>query len=160
MSLKLVVAIRHAEYVGCEPDDSLAPRGIDKVKSLAEQISPLVNGSKVMIFTSWAGRTVQTSEIIKEKLGVPEVTVCRSLYGDDYSDGQEQMDDVLELVGEKDPDVIVAVSHCDAPSGIIDAFARKYLGKKVLGRWESMKGSAIVLDLSSGQIQKLFGQTN
>lgn len=157
MSLKLLVAIRHAEYRGCEPNDALIPCGVEKVESLSEKILPLVNGSKVMIFTSWTGRTVQTSEIIKEKLGVPEVKVCDSLFGDDYSDGQDQMENVLELVGENDPDVIITVSHCDAPSGIVDAFAKKYLGKKVLGRWESMKGSAIVLDLSSGQIQKIFG---
>lgn len=143
---KFVIAIRHGDY----SERNLTQKGIEDISSVAEKIKDLIVGKSVALFTSPTTRTVETSCIIAEKFGI-EAIKCDSLRNDRYINGQSQMKDIMDLIGDNNPEVVIAVTHFTAPSGIIDAFANEFLGNTVVGKMEIEKGRALILDLSTAE---------
>ncbi|MCR4311126.1 MAG: histidine phosphatase family protein [Candidatus Taylorbacteria bacterium] len=149
--LKAAIAIRHGEY--SDQTSELNPEGIEQVKFLAGRLKKLVKPRHIVkIFSSPVVRARQSAEILAEHLKT-QVQEIGALGYDEFESGQHQMN---ELLGQKDGvDVIVAVTHFVAPSGIIDAFSRKFFSKTAFEKaYESRKGDGHMICLKTGTVTK------
>lgn len=146
MAIEMVIACRHGEYLD---NGLLTSEGIEQSQVLARRIKELVNGQKVTLFTSPAKRAVNTAAILAKELELSANPIlCNVLYSEEYYDGEQKRLAMLEHVQEG---VIVAVTHYESPSGIVNAFSRAVFGKRV-DPAEIFKGEAIVLCLKTGEI--------
>ena len=146
--MKLVIAGRHGTY----GSQSLTDHGRVEAATLGKEISSRVSGvGSVALVSSPLVRATETAAIIGLALGIGH-RECEILRRDLYFYGNDQMEAILELVAGFD--VVVAVTHHEAPSGIINAFRQKHFGKKFQMR-EIQKGSGLVLCLDTGEISEI-----
>jgi len=124
----LVIAVRHGMDIG-GPDNEAGLSGHGKLQMtvLTECLSKLISKEqKILILSSPILRAVESAQIIEAKFGV-EHQVCDALCKDEWSDGEEQMKAILAL--SEGADVVIVVSHYEAPSGIANAFVKSVLIK-------------------------------
>ncbi len=144
--LELVIATRHGKQSW---GAGLSEVGIEQAESLADAIAELLLLEQtVAVFSSPEARAVETAEIIAETLKVA-YQVCDKLKYDEYSDGVEIMTELLSVVGVHQ--VLIAVTHSSAPSGIINAFSMRYFQKKV-HKERAGNGDGCMLCLKTGKV--------
>ncbi len=141
---QLIIAVRHGEY----DDRGLTCDGVQQVQDLASRLRQIIpKGHTVAVLSSPMHRAVQSAEIIARKF-LCSHTVHSDLSSDDSADGELLMQVLTkEYYGE----TVVAITHYDAPSGIIDAFSRKYF-KTPSPPFESPKGNGCMICLKTGKI--------
>lgn len=143
-----VIVVRHGEYSDCTGKLNL--EGVRQMQRLAGHLRKQVQKRQtVEIFSSPTTRAKQSAEIIARQLGV-SYSVCPALESGGFDDGQLLMERLLK--SRNGGNILIAVTHCEAPSGIINAFAEKYFGVSV-NRGESQKGDGYIICLKTGQIR-------
>ena len=121
------------------------------MQTLSKQIRKLVRkGHRVEVFSSPSVRAMQSAEIIAEALDATYAT-CDILGSDEYDDGAEKTAALLSL--RNGSDVVVAVTHFESPSGIINGFTSQYFGKTV-ECMESEKGDGLLLCMRTGTVRE------
>lgn len=147
-TLKMVIAVRHGD---CDDlSKELCPFGIQQVSALVEAIRNLTTDKTVGVVSSTVVRGWQSADIIARALGT---SVERSgvLTSDNYNDGEELM---KELLARRDgAEVIVAVTHYEAPSGIINAFRQKHF-QKGFDCLKSWYGDGCLINLETGEVRR------
>lgn len=146
--LRKVIAVRHGEYSGLGSSESLNEDGKAQMALLTVKIMGLVGNGRVEVLSSPEPRACQSAEIIAKELKC-DYRVCQALIFDQHASGLEMMNKMLEVRGGSE--VIIAVTHFEAPSGIIEAFARKHFQKQFECR-EAQKGNGFMLCLETGTI--------
>ncbi len=149
--LKQVIAVRHGEYD--RMPEKLNSEGVAQIERLSERLKGIIkSGHKVRVLTSPHLRATQSAKILAKQLQV-EIEEVFALGLAEFGDGQHQMDEVIAKSGGLD--VIVAVTHFVAPSGIIDALSKKFFSKTVFeGELEVQKGDGIMICLKTGTVTK------
>ena len=144
---KFIIACRHGDYAA----NSLTKFGQQQASKLAESIKNGLDSatSSALLLSSPTTRTVETAVIIGRTLGVQHQCVDL-LERDYYRWGEKQMLAILELA--EDHEIIIVITHYEAPAGIVDAFSQKHFGKKVVGEKEIRKGSGLCLCMESGEV--------
>jgi len=151
--LKQVIAVRHGEYG--DGSKELNAEGFEQIEKLAKQLKTIVKHKhKVAILSSPLTRAKQSAEIIAKQF-VGQVETCDELRSDGFGDGAEQMEAILKM--RNGADVVIAVTHYEAPSGIINAFSQKLFGLEVSMR-ESEKGDGLMLCLKTGKVSEALFQ--
>lgn len=142
--LKRVIAVRHGTYSGSD----LSEYGRERVQRLAEAIRKkfVKVKQRVEIFSSPYPRAVQSAEILAKNLGCGHA-VLQILEGDEFCEGDAMMEALL--TARNGSDVVVAVTHYESPSGIVDAFSRRFFqqGAPCL---VSAKGDGCTLCMKTG----------
>jgi phosphohistidine phosphatase SixA len=138
--LKKLYVVRHAEFFG----EKFTRSGETQVNYLAQQLKMLIGDKKrsLIIITSPLERAVKTAEVVANVFGVcPQV--YEALKADEYRDGQVLADGLVALSG--DAEVLVVIGHHTAPSGIANAFAKKF--EKTVVERVTRNGNGYFLDL-------------
>ncbi|MDP2655281.1 MAG: phosphoglycerate mutase family protein [bacterium] len=147
--MKLMIACRHGHAIG----NSLTGPGKQQSSKLAGYIKNKINGaSNISLLASPLQRAVETAVIIGKTLGVRH-QLCDKLKLIDFKFGQIQMEAILDLAGNSD--VVVAVTHHEAPSGIINAFRQKHFDRGAIPE-VIHNGSAICLCMEYGDIRYIY----
>lgn len=146
--LKRVIAVRHGTDSGTNLDDN----GREQVRRLASAIrEKFVRARQVVqIFSSTFPRAVQSAEIIAQELGY-EYTLLPVLEGDNFLDGEAMMEELLKA--RNGSDVLIAVTHYDAPSGIISALSKKFF-QRTSSNLISENGDGCTLCMKTGVAMK------
>lgn len=146
-SLKYIIAVRHGEYSNLtkELDDC----GISQICALASRLSILLAKRKsVEVFSSPSLRAQQSAEIIAREFQT-SIKVCDSLRSDEYKDGNQMLEELLSV--RNGGDVLIAVTHYVAPSGIINAVCERFR-KGRFGCREQAKGDGCMIHLPTGRV--------
>jgi phosphohistidine phosphatase SixA len=146
MDLKFVVAVRHGQYFG----GSLNDQGKEDVTKLTAAIVTKVAGiNSIVLLTSPLLRAVETAQIIG--VGLNTTHQCVNLLQLDFYEcyRDKEAKELLELA--ENCECVVAVSHNEAPSAILNIFSEKYLQKTVWCQ-TTRKGCGLCLCLESGEI--------
>ncbi len=140
--LTQVIAVRHGAY--SDQTGDLNELGRNQVHKLANTLRRRIKEKEaVEVFSSPAQRAQISAAIIARAFEVNHV-VCDALSSDEYEDGSVMMNALLAK--RKGSTVIIAVTHYEAPSGIIRAFAQKYFEKSVrCGKTDNGDGCSICL---------------
>lgn len=153
--MKVVIAARH----GQNDNGPLSRLGKEQSQELAAAILGKVGGgNSIAVLHSKTRRATETAEIIGHTLDVTP-RVCETLGYDSYHHGDDMRRAVLALAAEFE--ILIAVTHYEAPAGIIDAFANKRLGRAVASKLVDKNqpvipnGTALCLDLGSGELSRL-----
>ena len=147
-TLKMVIAVRHGEYD--RQTKELDTLGIQQVSALAKAVRNLTTGKTVEVVSSTTSRGQQSADIIARVL---DARIERSgvLTSDQYDDGAELM---AELLAKRNgAEVIVAVTHYEAPSGIVNAFRRKHF-QAGFDCLESEYGDGCLINLETGEVKE------
>lgn len=145
-TLKWVVALRHCEDLS---DDDLTDRGIVQSHVLAETLKKkLPPGERVFVCSSPPGRAVKTAEHIAQQFKT-SVQIIGVLERDSFRDGVAQREAIERIVDKHT--IVVAVTHYEAPAGIIASFSMKYLRKNYYGEITE-KGRGLLLNCSTGEV--------
>ena len=144
--VKWLVAVRHCLDLS---DDDLTEGGIRQAKLLARQLrETLPENLKVLILTSPPGRARETALIIARGFKT-DIEVCDELELDHHCHGERQMIAIERLVNGHA--VIIAVTHFEAPSGIMNAVCQKYF-QTSYPPIQTNKGTGLILDFSTGEV--------
>lgn len=146
--LKRVIAVRH----GTDSERDLDENGIERMQQLARAIKKRFVKAKqrVEIFSSPYPRATQSAEILAQHLGC-SYSVCEVLRYDEFSDGAEMMNALLKA--RNGSDVIIAVTHYESPSGIVDAFSCRFFQQGAFRR-VSEKGDGCTLCMKTGAVEQ------
>lgn len=149
--LDLIIAVRHGLGLG----NGLSEPGVQQAEILGRAIMQISGGKSIEIFTSPFPRAFETAQIIQDITKAHSLTTCKTLQKDGYIDGAEQFEEITESLTEK-ANVIVAVSHLDALSGIIHA-ASMFLNTPRLSYpcREIPKGTALILETKTGRVTQV-----
>jgi phosphohistidine phosphatase SixA len=149
--MDVVIAVRHGEYSG----SSLIEQGRMDIANLAKIIKQKIGeDTKIHLFHSPETRAVESAEIIAETLGC-DLVECEMLSMDTFSAGRRMKENMVENVGDRACDVLIAVTHYDAPAGIIHYFRRDLYAEGYNFGGELSKGEALFLDVKDNVTGKL-----
>lgn len=144
---KIVFAVRHGKQQA--GGVNLSDLGKEQIHRLREILRRLVPTSyKVLILSSPISRARESANIIGEMFGV-EHQVCDELRGDDWEDGQKQVDAILAVTDGAD--VVIAVTHYQAPSGIAHALASSRF-ERAVDPEVSDNGNGFMVSLETGDV--------
>ncbi len=146
--LKKVIAVRHGEYNRGTMD--LNDEGRAQMHKLAEKLVQLVGKTKkIALLTSSHLRAVQSAEIIGSRLEIGLIK-CDSLRKDEYYHYGDEVTQELENQSHGS-DILIVVTHFEAPSAILNAFSGKHFGREV-ECFEAEKGNGGMLCLKTGEV--------
>ena len=149
---KLVITCRHGSYARGRTPSEEKLTGYGKIQSerLAEAIREMVKDSlPVVLTTSDAPRAQETAKTIAARLGVEPVVL--PILQEDRGRGKRQAEEISKV--SSNATSVVAVTHFESPSTIIDAFSSKYCGEG-FAIDEIDKGQGLVLDTETGEIKQ------
>lgn len=152
--MKYLFVVRHGIYGS---DNRLNARGKEQMRILGEAMKGKLNGSSIHLVSSTAPRALDSSEVLREVLGVGEVEEIPYLWsgGDcprDVRTFNEYNPDssmkVMQLIQERRErvDGLIMVTHLEVTRHFPSYFVKQEFGKK---EWldELSKGQAVYFDL-------------
>lgn len=142
---RFVIAVRH----GDDEAGGLSREGKAQVESLVKKLAELIPpNSSVAVFNSTYGRARATAAIIGAafKVGPQEL---KALGNDQYEDGPAMAR--LLCQEANGADVVIGVTHFEAPPGIADALSQE-LGLKKVHCFEPDYANGILVDRASKKV--------
>jgi phosphohistidine phosphatase SixA len=151
MALKLIVVVRHGFYEG----NQLTERGRKQIRNLAEVLADHLNGYKVALLSSSVKRARETSEILADRLGCPEIEEHACLFSKGFLD-ERQAGQVLQLIDDKAKthEAVVLSTHLE----FIDSFPTYWgtvKGFNIRRGLATPNGAARVVDVRTGEVQEI-----
>ncbi len=142
-SNSIIIVVRHGKYL---QNGNLAEEGKAQIRQVAKKILTMMNGSKVVILSSVAPRTIESAEIIS--------TCLRTSYQAHHAllstNGQkEDLPTALRLIktAQKKADIVVVVTHLEYSRSLIPYYAEQELGITGMNINALSPGEAWVFDL-------------
>ena len=148
-NIKLILALEGVGNIRGSAEKEME-RALMLVRLIKERIKD-VEGV-VQLFTSPARMTTRTAKVIGDELSIKFEPVDSLLFGD-YETGRVQLSKILRLMKD-DCAVIIAISHNEAPAGILNAFSEKYL-KRSIPCGEISTDSVLCLCADTGELSSL-----
>jgi phosphohistidine phosphatase SixA len=157
-SLRRVFACRHATDDRKGRDPQLTDSGKQEASVLAEAIAGILSEdgiTNVVVLHSSLSRARQTAEIVAAALEplVSAKTQLECLTEDQYEDGSRVFPKIMLEIGDE-TQAVIAVSHYELPSGIIDAFSNNFVSRKFPAK-QPPYGCGFSLCLQTGDVIRI-----
>ena len=149
--MKKLITVRH----GAHERGALSDLGRTQIAALVPRIKSALgdcDGSTFAVLSSDELRAVQSGEIIAGAFGITnqldDIFVC-----DHYDMFADKLlkDEIVRVIESCGADIVIIVTHFEAPSAIIDIFAEKHFNRRV-ERFETKHGQANLLNLETGEM--------
>lgn len=151
--MEIVIVVRH----GVDGlDGLLSAYGRRQMEKLVERIAPLCEGKRIGVFTSELKRAIQSGDVVARRFG-GTLQTCKALNMELYDSSRYQVEELLKVVGNSQ--VVVAITHNAAPSGIANEFSKKHGGQGVAEEC-SNNGYGFVVSLNDGAVTRLPDNAN
>ncbi len=152
MNIRYAFAIRHGKDIG----DKLTERGIEDTRIIARKIKTFLQGDEeVHLFHSYYQRSQETAGVIQSELNVESVRRLLILNEDSHHQGARASEEIEKLVAQSEiPVVVIAVTHFEAPSGVIHGFAQRHFNQGVMCT-ESRNSCGFRINMETGKTDPL-----
>ncbi len=142
-----IILVRHGEYGG--PEARLSNSGINQIKTLGEKIKNIINEERsICIFSSPFNRTMESSKIIGDILGVEKIENCPLLIlKEDPKENDFQK--ILDLVHSQIEDmveILILVTHMEYTNAFPEYLSEEEFNGINLKIPGVLKGQAIVIN--------------
>ena len=149
--IDFIIAARDGEH----RHHNLTVAGVQQAIDLGDTIKQLARGKCIEIFTSPIARAHETAKIIQDITKAHSLVTCASLERDRYTDGIAQIEEITTSLTDKG-NVVVVISHYEAPSGIIHAASSLYGTPRISYPCrEIARGEALVLEVKTGTVTRV-----
>jgi len=137
--MKKLILVRHGNYIGRgDFENPLSEEVCEQIKILSEKIKSVINNGSVLIFSSPAIRTLQSAEIISNKLSVG-FEKHEALFYNEFLE-------ILDLLDNNNNiDLIILVAHLEEVVDFQKFFNKKRFNSS-LPFVSAQKGEAIIID--------------
>lgn len=152
-TIKTVIALRH----GCTDfsSDHIGSMGTWEMQKIVPVIQSRIGpGRRIKILHSAKARCAESAKILSDALNAP-MEAHNSFQDDQYRDAP-LMVEMAEKMAD-DADVVIIVTHFEAPAGIMNCISRSLGGKGYLCI-EARNGQGFVIEIPSGVIEPIARQ--
>lgn len=149
--MQKLITVRHGHHQWGE----LSEEGKKQIADLVPRLKLILgdyNKSTVAVLSSTSLRTKQSGEIIAGEFGVTNQPLGVFLYDNYDMFGNVQLRDwIVEGVKSHEANIVIIVTHFEAPAAILNIFSQARFGKKV-GCFQTANGFANLLNLETGEV--------
>ncbi len=157
MLLKKIILVRHGQFEGMPPNDSLSDRGKTQIENLGEYlVNRRLVGEKIAGISSTAKRSRETAEILRRHLNTRTFETCECFYSSGGGIADWQLSEAFQVIADKEAscDTVVITTHYEFLKYFPTIWGERR-GFTIAEPENPTPASAIILDAETGRTMLL-----